>query len=631
MGLAQSRDEVGEPMARMCAGRAERWVWVLVATIAAIAALAGVPGALAAEASPPAGGGLTGEAGSILMQSTGAAQDAAEEEAAKAARLASPEALAEDARSRSAYSGYGRAASIGLAKRLFGIGESASHMPQDQQGAAKITNYDGENVAAETLPDGKHLLLDSSMPLRSAIGSGQLAPVSLSLASTGSGYEPANPLVPVVIAKNAAEGVSFEQGLRVAPVQHAEPEASEVVGDAVYFHGTAKATDFILEPQPAGVEASWQILSAEASGEEALNFTLPQGASLVLSHRIPGGAEVLLEGRRLLSVMPPGVTEANGAGLQASYSVSGSTLIVHVDLSGNLDFPLLIDPLITQEYGGGSLYWNGWGESGTSGAYFLGGGGNQGVLAGLEEDYGNETWAAREIYAPGWSTGEGSIARVDVRGLQHYYGEATHLETGIVGENAYAPVWTFNGTNPAETHSGQLNTGEWIKESEDRGAAFCAVGAGGYDGGPTPLCNENEGGAYYHLSIYGREPKPYTQWVEVNQNWVKFLDTSNIKAGASTAPEVGGATNVLSDGGWLSGASGAFEAIGSDRQRSGVRRGKFDRDGARRTGQRFLVAQRRGRRLLQRRGVSQRCGERADVQRLQHGAPRRRRHRRSPR
>ncbi len=469
----------------------------------------------------------------------GGGQRAAEE--AAAARLSSPEALAEDARSRTEYSGYGRAAAAALAKRLFEVGESQSELPQ-AQGAAEITGYIGEDAAAETLPNGSHLLLDSSMPLRSAVGSGHLAPVSLALTSTESGYEPANPLVPVVISKDASEGVSFQFGLRVVPVQDEALESSQLVGDSVFYR-TAKDTDFMLEPVPSGVEASWQILSAEGSSENALSFKLPAGASLVLSKRIQGAAEVLLEGRSLLLVMPASATEADGASLPVSFTVSGDTLTTHVDLSGNVAFPVMIDPLITEEYGGGRGFWAGWGESGTEGAFFEGGSGNSGVLAGLKEGYGNHAWAAREIYAPGWSTGEGSITRVDVRGLGHYYGPSAPLETGIVGGKATRPVWTFNGTIPTDTKEGVLNTGE---ELRGKAATFCAVGGGGYDGGPEPLCNENDGGNYYHLSIYGEEPEKYTQYVLIENNWVKFLDSSKITGNiANGTTTVGGYTNAL--------------------------------------------------------------------------------------
>ncbi len=517
-------------------------LWRLIGGVMCVACLLlGVAVAVADGASQEASAGAESLGGleSPLVGSPG-------EEGA--GRLSSPEALAEDARSRTAFSGYGRAQAVALAKRVFGVGGPQWDASQDP-GAGRITGYVGEDAAAEVLPGGQHVLLDSSMPLRSVLGSGQLAPVSLSLSAGGGGYMPTNPLVPIVIGKNAAEGVSFQFGLRVAPAQHEAPEPPEVVGDSVFFPGTAKDTDFMLEPAPDGVEASWQILSAEGSSENGLSFALPAGASLILSQRVKGAAEVLLEGKRLLLVMPASATQADGAGLPVSFAVSGNTLVTHVDLEGNVDFPVMVNPLITQEYGGGGKFWAGWYQTGTTGAYFEGGSGNEGILAGLDENYGGGAWAAWELAAPG-APNEGSITRVDVRGLEHNYGAATYLQSGIEGGQASFPAWTFNGTNPSETHSGLLYTGEWIKQSEHRAAAFCANSAGGYDGGPKPLCNEEiAGGEHYRLGVVGQEAKSYTQWSEIENTWVKFLDTSKITGDFATgATTAGGYTNALGSG-----------------------------------------------------------------------------------
>jgi hypothetical protein len=208
----------------------------------------------------------------------------------RAVWLSSPEALAEDARSRTAFVGYKRGEAVALAKQVFGLAMPRWTPPQDQ-GSGHITSYVGENMADEVLPDGRHVLVDSSVPLRSAQGSGQLKPVVLGLSSTASGYVPANPLVPLVIGKSAAEGVAFQFGLRMTPTAHAAPESAEVVGNSVFYPGTAKDTDFMLEPRPMGVEASWQLLSAESPSENSLSFMLPAGAELKLSKAVEGAAE----------------------------------------------------------------------------------------------------------------------------------------------------------------------------------------------------------------------------------------------------------------------------------------------------------------------------------------------------
>lgn len=215
------------------------------------------------------------------------------QQVAEEAPRPSPPVPVEDA---TEYSGYDRAQAVALAEQAFGIEHPAWVAPQNQ-GSGTISKYVGSHMAEELLPDGQHVLVASSLPLRSAVGSGQEKPVSLGLSSTGSGYMPANPVVPVVLGKTPGEGVSFQFGLRMAPVGRAAPEAPVVVGDSVFYPGTAKATDFMLEVRPFGVEASWQLLSAESSGENALSFALPQGADLVMSNTVHGAAEVRAWGR----------------------------------------------------------------------------------------------------------------------------------------------------------------------------------------------------------------------------------------------------------------------------------------------------------------------------------------------
>jgi hypothetical protein len=69
-------------------------------------------------------------------------------------------------------------------------------------------------------------------------------------------------------------------GISVAPDQAAAPEASVVVGEKVVYPGTAVDTDFMAEPVPEGVETSWLLRSEASPQDNALRFSLPDGASL---------------------------------------------------------------------------------------------------------------------------------------------------------------------------------------------------------------------------------------------------------------------------------------------------------------------------------------------------------------
>jgi hypothetical protein len=524
--------------------------------------LAPAEAASAQEALP---GGL--ESPLVLGPGSGSGQQAAEE---AAARLSTPEALAEDARSRTAFTGYKREEAVALAERVFGIAVPHWTPPQDQ-GSGKITAYAGEHMAEELLPGGQHVLIDSSLPLRSAMGSGQEKPVSLDLNSTGTGFQPANPLVPVVLGKTAAEGVSFEFGLRMTPVAHEDPEAPEVVGDSVFYPGTGKDVDFELEPRPLGVEASWQLLSEESSSENALSFALPAGAQLVSSKTINGAVEVTLEGQQLLQIMPAMATEANGATLPVTYSITGSTLTTHVDLSGNVDYPVKVDPVVWQKYGGSGGFWGG-GEWTTAAsqpgvAKFLGGSGNTGIGAEIVAEAPGGSWANWSLYAPGFKAGEGSLTRMDVTHMMHLAEEnKSNVEAGIVGsENSVLPdtSYTYDGEIPGDTRKGMMLTSE---KFEGRPVAFCAKEEpGGYDGGSKPLCNETTGGEYFRFTIDTWERQKYWQYEYIEANTARFIDTSKIEAKPSSAPEIKGKTNVLTGSEkWFGPHNGGLEAIGSD-------------------------------------------------------------------
>jgi hypothetical protein len=334
---------------------------------------------------------------------------------AEEARLASPEAVAEREASRTEFVGLGREASVALAEKDFGI-DHPSWSPPEGESGGRITQYVGENSAIETLPNGKRVVLASTVPLRSSVGSGQNAPTSLVLQDRGESYQPENPLVPVSISKDAGAGASFPLGITVAPVEAATPESPELVGNSVVYPNTASDTDFMVEPLPRGIEASWQLRSPNSPQANSLVFTLPEGASLRVNPSSPVDAEVVEEGRALLLIPPAQAREADGTVLPVTYSVSGDTLTTHVNLSGSVAFPVLVDPIV---YGGFGTYgedtWPGWQSydncgTGCYGAFEYG---NQLLTIIANAPWPAGYWGEWYIYAPGNDSG---ITRVDLTG-----------------------------------------------------------------------------------------------------------------------------------------------------------------------------------------------------------------------
>ena len=101
--------------------------------------------------------------------------------------------------------------------------------------------------------------------------------MSLDLHEAGGAFLPLNPIVPILIAKTAAQGVMLPGGVSFAPVETSRHEPGTRVGNAVVWTGSATDTDFMLEPVPLGAEASWQLRSQRSRESNSLVFRLQPG------------------------------------------------------------------------------------------------------------------------------------------------------------------------------------------------------------------------------------------------------------------------------------------------------------------------------------------------------------------
>jgi RHS repeat-associated protein len=446
------------------------------------------------EGSPSAGGTGASSLTEGSLVTSGSPAEGEQLQAQEQAKLASPEAVAERALSRSEFEGLAGAGAVSLAEQKFGIQTPRWTPPGDQEGN-HITSYLGTNRLQETSSTGQHLLLQSSVALRSAVGSGQLEPTSYSLREESGSYEPANPVVPVSISKTPSGGVSLPPGISFAPTQAATPEAPLVVGDTVVYPGTAMDTDYMVEPIPAGVSVSWQLLSEQSSQTNGLVFNLPEGASLQLSKTADGAAEVVEEGEVLAMIPRAAAREANGSVLPVTYTVSGDTLMTHVDLEGSVDFPVFIDPTVAGAYGSidGAGNWNPWLSYSNCGCFQFPASPDQ-LFVGQNPELAVGDYGEWYVDAPNQRLAGGvGITRVDVTGLGHYTAnEQSSLQAGIFDSNGPDPDWTYNGEH------GPVYPSPLITEApeSDMSAAFCAQGGPGYDGGnpEDPLCDPSNAG-----------------------------------------------------------------------------------------------------------------------------------------
>ncbi len=370
----------------------------------------------------------------------------------------------------------------------------------------RVERYLGRNAAAESLGGGQRAVVVSTIPLRVNSGSG-LAPTSLSLRDGGEAYSPVNPVVPVAIATRPSGGVGFPGDIRVTPIAASAAEAPVVVGNRVVFANAARDSDLMTEPRPTGADISWLLRSQESPDAQGLRFDLPAGAVLRASAAMPGAVEVLEEGKPELGVLPPRAQGAHGEAVRAWYSLTGDVLTTHVDLSGNVAFPVLVDPEVTLlggYYGviNGANVWNGWHPYNSNGNSNLAPCNNEHgvefcgleyynlIQTGINPTGSTNAWGEWYVSTPGLAGRPGSagITRVDLAGVSHYEaGQSDLIAEWAEDSHPYYPaVYSWNG------YGGASGFMPLVDEASLSGApiAFCAEEGGGHDGGYPPLCNE---------------------------------------------------------------------------------------------------------------------------------------------
>ncbi|HEV7944037.1 MAG TPA: RHS repeat-associated core domain-containing protein [Solirubrobacteraceae bacterium] len=412
------------------------------------------------------------------------------------------------------YEGLDGAEAAALAEKLFGI-QRPSWRPPGAEPGASVERYVNSHVAVEVSAGGKHLVDESTIPLLSSVGLGSQAPTSMTLQQHGGVFTPANPVVPVSISASAAGGVELPYGFGFAPVQAATGELGRVVGDHVFFGSTATDTDFMVEPIAGGegVEASWILRSAKSPETNVLAFSLPTGASLALSSTEPGGAEVVSEGQTVLRILPALARQADGVPLPVSYSINKDVLSTHVDVSGSVDFPVMVDPTVVGSFGeAGFGHWYEWGFSSACGC--VGSTQNSKLLrAGTNPGPANGSWGGWYLDAPGWNNAHGSrITRVWTGSMAHGPANQSSIQSAInevqvlsgkleesswVKTESAKPVWTNDGDVKADTKPAPLNR----LEEFDEDVEFCADGAGGSWTETQPLCNEEYGGEDFSFAL----------------------------------------------------------------------------------------------------------------------------------
>ncbi len=278
-------------------------------------------------------------------------------QAAEAAKQANPEAVTTREESRTKFENLNSEQALSLASEAFPemIDDPAGGPPSLPEGQ-HATGFPSDYAMSVSLPEGKHGVVASTVPIAVETSPGQRVPVNLSLAEAGSAFEPKTPAVGVRIPKRLEDGVSLgSTGVSLTPVDAAGSPLSgsegRVDGASVFYANTLTDADIMVKPTTAGFEADTLLRSVESPRQLSFRVGLPAGASLVQGIAGSGMAQVVDEGTVVALVPAPTARDAVGTAVPVSMSVSaGNILTLTVeDLSTQYTYPIEVDPTVVEK------------------------------------------------------------------------------------------------------------------------------------------------------------------------------------------------------------------------------------------------------------------------------------------
>jgi YD repeat-containing protein len=302
------------------------------------------------------GSGASSSLGGSLV-TPGSPVEGEEAKAAEEAKLANPDAVAEREASQTKYEGLNAEGAEKTDGEAFpGVIDEPAGGPPKLPAGESITGYPNDNVAQLDLPEDRHGVLESLLPMAVETTPGQRTPVDLGLSEEGGVFAPKVPFVPVRIPKRLSEGVQLgTSGVSVTPVDaQGSPLAGEegaLDGASVLYANTQTDTDTVVKPTAAGFEADTMLRSVDSPELLFFRVGLPEGASLVQTGDGSGPVEVIDEGATLATILPPGAHDAAGTAVPVSMRVSRDTLILTVGHhAGSYLYPVEVDPEFRSAY-----------------------------------------------------------------------------------------------------------------------------------------------------------------------------------------------------------------------------------------------------------------------------------------
>jgi streptogramin lyase len=429
-----------------------------------------------AASAPLSGPGLLGEEAALpgaLEQLLGGEALAA----ARAARHASPTAVAARAASRDEYDALTPQHVRALAASLFPqLLAPAGGIPTLAAGD-RIVRYPTGYSAEVSTPAGPRLI-EALSPIATSALYGHRVPLNLQLTSIGTGFRPARSNVAVSVPRDLSEGVTLTgAGVSLTPVTQSgrplESTAGALDGASVLWDSTepdaSRDGDLatLAKASPEGFELTSMLLSQNNPGTLYFHLGIPTGASL--THNSDGSIQIREHTKTLAVVSPVSAEDAEGTVVPVTETLHGDTIELKLDLTGDYLYPVAVDPEVNDgqlgKTGGGKL--SKW-EFHTS---------NTSRFAGSESTERLETKATG-----GYGTNEWGFWGYQTKGVSHIY----EIKTETSAHNSGAKVESFlefEEAPPAGQLFGILETKKILStpyenpEYERKAATLCAANA----------------------------------------------------------------------------------------------------------------------------------------------------------
>ena len=230
---------------------------------------------------------------------------------------------------------------------------AAPRAPGAPAGVA-VEEYVGADVAKLIGPGGRRSLLLSSMPLRSRVGDGRLAPLSLALRNGEPGeVRPQNPIAVVRIATDPADGFTIgpdaQHLVTIVPIGlRADAPSATVFAGQLLFADARDSADLLIRPSATGVQTFEQLRSAAALESFAYRIELSSGQTAALAN---GVVSIRQDGMLIAQSVPPVAVDAQQHPVPVTISMADN--IVRLDVphrQGGFVYPIAVDPDWTSTY-----------------------------------------------------------------------------------------------------------------------------------------------------------------------------------------------------------------------------------------------------------------------------------------